>query len=280
MRGIRRPIRTIGSLAAGAIILWLLLVPCYAGQVLELSYGTSPSQTLSACLPSDGLKARPGVLMIHGGGWTGGDKAPMGNLCGFFARNGIVAVSINYRLANIADPSTRWPAQLDDAEAAFQWMVDHSGELGLDPGRISVYGLSAGGHIAVWMAIKDKRVVSVIDGFGPVDLFKAQRDKRYQRSLTALIGDPQDAAAARALSPVYSVHSDMPPVLIIQGEWDKLVLPEQSQALYEALKSKNVSANMVMYQGDHSWKGLSPQERNSINMQAVSFIKSAPRRGN
>lgn len=248
---------------------------CFAGQVPEYSYGNLPSQTLSTYLPSDGLKARPGALLIHGGGWTGGDKAPAQYLCQLLARNGIVAVATNYRLANSADLSTRWPAQLEDAEAAFQWMIAHSGEMDLDPGRISVFGLSAGGHIAVWLGIKDKRVASVIDAFGPVDLTKVETDRRYVPSLTALIGNPNDNAAVRAASPVYHIRPDVPPTLIIQGENDDLVAPDQSKALYDVMKSAGAQVEIIMYPGGHSWQGLSPASKSAIDMQVISFIKKA-----
>ncbi len=253
-------------------------VSCFAGQAREVAYGPLPFQTLYVWLPSDGMQGRPGALLVHGGGWTGGDKLYARERCETFAQHGIVAVAANYRLANTEASSTRWPAQLDDAEAALQWMIANACELGLDPHRICVYGESAGGHIAVWLGIEDKRVACVVDGFGPMDL--GRLGKKFDAALTALIGNPRDAAAARAASPVYFVPSYLPPTLIIQGETDDLVLPYQSKALYDAMKSKGAPVAMIMYPGGHSWAGLNSASRDSIVLQMVSFIKNAPPRQN
>jgi len=250
-------------------------VSCYA-QVAPHAYGNLPAQKLSVCLPSDQAKGRPGVLLIHGGGWTGGDESSLRGRCEAFAKNGIVSATMNYRLADPSDLSTRWPAQLDDARAALQWMIRHSGELGLNPGHICVYGESAGGHIALWLGIVDKRVAGVIDAFGPTDL--GRLDKRFERALNALAGNASCSHDLHAASPVWYVSSDMPPTLIIQGETDDLVLPDQSNALYDAMKSKGAPVTMIKYPGGHSWANLKPHLLDAITAQTISFIKTAPDR--
>jgi acetyl esterase/lipase len=263
-------------------ILMLLLMlssaaSCYA-QVVTHAYGNLPAQTLSVCLPSGQAKEakeRPGVLLIHGGAWIGGDKSGLLARCEAFAKNGIVSVTINYRLADSSNPSTRWPAQLDDASAALQWMIDHSRELGLNPGRICVYGESAGGHIALWLGIKDKRVAGVIDAFGPTDLCSFHK-RRSRWIFDALVGNGSNSDNLRAASPLWYVCSDLSPTLIIQGEGDELVSPYHSNALYDAMKSKGVPVTMIKYQGGHSWAGLKPNSLDSIMAQTISFIKTAP----
>lgn len=246
---------------------------CRAIEISEHAYGNLPVQTLSVCLPTDNAKNRPGVIMIHGGGWTGGDKSNSINRCRSFAEDGIVAVTINYRLANSADSSTRWPAQIDDTCAAFQWMIDNSKKLRLDPKRISAYGESAGGHLAVWLGIKDKRLAGIVDCFGPTDLGKLDK-RKFTRALTALFGSIEEEAM-RAASPAYAVRTGMPPTLILQGDKDDLVPPDQSTELLAALKSKDVPVNLVLYLGGHSWINLSPQALKSIMSQVIAFVQNA-----
>ncbi len=250
-------------------------VSCYA-QVETRAYGNLPAQTLSVCLPSDRSTGRPGVLLIHGGAWVSGDKSGLQGRCGAFAKNGIVSVTINYRLADSSKPSTRWPAQLDDAMAALQWTIDHSGELGLDPGRICVYGESAGGHIALWLAIRDKRVAGLIDAFGPTDL--GSFGKRGDRFLDALVGGASSSHDLRAASPLWSIGPGLPPTLIIHGEKDTLVTPGHSARLFDAMKRQGTSVSMIWYPGGHSWAGLKPDSMDEIMARTISFIKTAPSR--
>jgi acetyl esterase/lipase len=94
--------------------------------------------------------ARPGVYSIHGGGYILGtyemDDARFDRWCTLLQ---CVGVSVEYRLA----PETPYPGPLDDCYAGLQWMYAHSEELGVDPGRIGVSGISAGGGLAAALAL-------------------------------------------------------------------------------------------------------------------------------
>ena len=85
--------------------------------------------------------------MIHGGGWRTGDKANQSQRrqkATFFAGNGFVYVSVNYRLS----PAVRHPAHVEDVAKALSWIVDHIASYGGDPKRIFLMGHSAGAHLA------------------------------------------------------------------------------------------------------------------------------------
>src|SRR4051794_20174400 len=104
-------------------------------------------------------RPRPGIVVIHGGGWIEGDKSSFvfrdrrapANIVEF-ARQGFVAVSINYRLAQEAP----FPAALEDCKAAVRWLRAHAKEYNLDRGHIGAYGNSAGGHLAMLLAMVGK----------------------------------------------------------------------------------------------------------------------------
>src|SRR6185295_12182490 len=81
----------------------------------------------------------------HGGGWTAGDPSQAAGNALHFARRGIATVSISYRLA----PAHRFPAPLDDVRHGLRHVRAHAAELGVDPERIALLGLSAGAHLAL-----------------------------------------------------------------------------------------------------------------------------------
>lgn len=96
--------------------------------------------------------ARPtgsALLWIHGGGLVIGSARMDDRLCGETAQQlGVTIVSVDYRLA----PKHPFPAALDDAHAAWRWLIAHATELEVDADRIAVGGQSAGGGLAACLA--------------------------------------------------------------------------------------------------------------------------------
>jgi len=104
----------------------------------------------------DVTKARvPGVLMFHGGGWSGGTLAQFRALCQYLASRGLVAATAEYRMLSAAEAKqlpkgeTRKRVCITDAKSAIRWFKQHASELGVDAQRIVTGGGSAGGHICV-----------------------------------------------------------------------------------------------------------------------------------
>jgi acetyl esterase/lipase len=112
---------------------------------------------------ADSATTPPVVVFIHGGGWSVGD---LDTYDGFARRHVVgadaIVVSVDYRLA----PEHPYPAAVDDAWAATQWVAEHAADLGGDPDRLAVAGDSAGGNLAA--------VVSQLarDAGGPRILFQ------------------------------------------------------------------------------------------------------------
>ena len=255
----------------------------------NLPYGTDPAQKLDVYLPTGFAGPRPGVELIHGGGWQGGDKsfyAPLGRA---LAARGFVAFSVNYRLT----PAAHYPAQADDVQSAARWMRAHAAEYRLDPARLGALGDSAGGHLALILGTRDtrsgadpaqaaqsSRAQCVVDFYGPSDLTTAVAtvpqtgaQKYVAQVLHDLLGGtPQEAPAlARAASPLFSVDAKSAPTLIITGTDDPLVAPSQSERMADALRAAGVETTLaVMYKQGHAF--LNPGDPQTYGAMAVEWL--------
>jgi acetyl esterase len=89
--------------------------------------------------------ALPGLVYLHGGGWTVGDLDTHDVLCrSLCLQADIVVVSVDYRMG----PEHKFPAAYDDTVAAFNWTVAHAASLGIDASSIAIGGDSAGGNLS------------------------------------------------------------------------------------------------------------------------------------
>src|SRR5262245_33381444 len=128
----------------------------------------------------------PGVLIIHGGGWTGGkrDAAREINIGTTLASHGYVCMSIDYLLHDPKSDGLCWPQNLYDCKTALRWMRANAERLHLDSANIGVIGGSAGGHLASMVGVTQPQdhldptgpyaeqactVNCVVDLYGPVD---------------------------------------------------------------------------------------------------------------
>ena len=100
-------------------------------------------------VPDD--RALPVVAYFHGGGWVFMGIETHDRICRRLANaTGALVVSVDYRLA----PEHRFPAALDDCDAATAWLAEHADQLGGDPRRLAVAGDSAGGNLAATVALR------------------------------------------------------------------------------------------------------------------------------
>lgn len=181
----------------------------------------------------------PGVIVIHGGAWTVGDKGNDALHAKRLATLGFVVMSINYRLS----PKHPFPAQIDDCYLALEWFGNQSDELGVDIDAIGGWGYSAGGHLVGLLATNPKerlpRLKACVVGGAPCDLTQIPENSTI---LSPLLGGPRAEFPDRYLdaSPVAHVSSDDPPMFLFHGTKDLLVSPDSSRVMREALEKNGV----------------------------------------
>ncbi len=209
----------------------------------------------------------PAVLIIHGGGWSGGDKraAREINIGTTLAQNGYVGMSINYLLANADHPGPTWPQNLHDCKTAVRWLRANAERLQLDPERIGVIGGSAGGHLAAMVALTgpdldppgagSTRVQCAVNLYGPVLWFE-NRDIAMFRKTRAEAPELYKQADPRT-----HIDKDDPPLLILHGTADKTVPVADSEALAAAMKAAGARYHIeIIPDAPHTFH-LQPKQR-------------------
>lgn len=206
----------------------------------DLVYGEVGGQKLFADIyrPDDDA-LRPGVLLIHGGAWSSGDKWNLSDHARELAQSGYVVFNVNYRLA----PNSKYPAQIEDCRRAIQWMEQVAQQYHLDSSRLGVYGYSAGGHLAALLAVENRpdlpTIKVAIVGGAPCDFSFIPANSR---AIAHVMGGTraQLPHVYRDASPITHASADDCPIFFFHGETDLIVPPATSRALCERLNALGV----------------------------------------
>lgn len=190
--------------------------------------------------------ALPVVIMVHGGGWDGGDRTEMVHFNRWLAGRGYAVAAIDYRLA----PQHIWPAQRDDLLAAIGYLKTHAHEFGIDATRLVLLGRSAGGQIAETVAYTaaDPAIRGVAALYAPADMefaysFGTEDDiLKSPLLLRQFLGGPPTTALEnyRAASSYFQVTRSVSPTLLVHGQLDTLVWHRQSERLAARLAEHGV----------------------------------------
>lgn len=249
---------------------------------------TLSKHLLDIYLPANANGKLPLVIFIHGGGWLSNDKyADMGYMKKTVAEivnNGFALASIDYRFST----QTVFPAQMLDCNRAISFLYDNAGKYGFDVNRIAVMGFSAGGHLASMVGLSKNNNIdsffmpgttrsfsfrAVVDFYGPAELimFPGAGDAKSPEAL--LIGAaPLDRPdLARTASPVTYVDKDDPPFLIIHGEKDNLVSPDQSRLLSSWLTLAGVPNELIMVMDAPHFGAMF--DADEIRKKVIDFLK-------
>jgi acetyl esterase/lipase len=223
------------------------------------------------------LKNRPGVIVIHGGGWIGGDKESMlETFCLPFVEHGFVVANVEYRLANVATA----PAAVKDVLEAAKWFRDRAADYNVDPNQIIVTGSSAGGHLAMMVGMAPEsaglgpsiKVAAIINFFGISDVPDQLQGPHLQTyAVTWIPEQPGRMDLAKKLSPITHVRKGLPPVLSIHGDADPVVPYDQSLRLTKELKAAGDQAELITVPGGQH--GFPPEEMSQLWPQIFKWLK-------
>jgi acetyl esterase/lipase len=222
----------------------------------------------------------PALLLLHGGGWTSGSKLEMAEMARDAADHGFVAASADYRFT----PRFQWPCQLEDARAAVRYLRAHARDLHVDPDKIAACGVSAGGHLSMFLGSTDEghtieisgfssrvKVVGSISGIHDFSLLMTPQGETYQ-IIEKLVGERKGKNADQA-SPIKFLSKGSAPTYFIQGAQDPLVPANQSTVAVEKLKALGVPNHYELVPGmGHGLDMKTPKQKEAFQ-RMLAWIK-------
>lgn len=239
----------------------------------DLPYGDKASQTYDLYLPADLPKGQPCalVLWVHGGGFTGGDKADDVAWCRYPAARGMVCASMNYTFLSL-EGNGGIPQMVREMELAVEVIFQKAGALGYPLAEMATAGTSAGGCLTMLYAYGQPaeapipvRFVFQQTGpasFDPTGWGNTTPDSQaaFATVMTgqAITAEEIESGAAQpaidAISPAALVREGTVPTLMAYGPRDKVVPTALKYRLLEALQQYRVPYTCIEF--PHSGHGL------------------------
>jgi len=241
----------------------------------------------------DGTGPFPAAILVHGGGFDGGNRAT--NMAPTFqplADSGFAWFSIDYRMA----PEYRFPQAREDMDAAIKWVKANAKTYKVDLSKIVISGESAGGYLVNYAAsheTPETKVAAVVDFYGPTDYEKIARQRKdyparfNMNSINShqakgggiwFFGvdgyDEASYAKLGEISPIHAVHKGMPPFLEIHGTRDDQVPYEQSTMMCDALHKVGVACEIVTIEGGgHGMGGWKDADQQHYKADMITWLK-------
>lgn len=225
----------------------------------------------------------PLIVYVHGGGWRAGSKedVPIADLYD----KGFAIASVDYRLSTQAV----FPAQVHDIKAAIRFLRANAGLYHINASKIAIIGSSAGGHLAALVGVSNGNpelegkvgehldqssdVQAIVSYYGASNLktiLSQSTPKGLEFRIPALkllLGDTPDKKPelAKLASPVTHLDKHDPPLLLIHGDADPQMPPQQSQELAQAYESLGLPVTLILLPGSlHGGAEFYDEERTAI----------------
>ncbi len=237
------------------------------GYVLsDLSYGNGEENTYDLYIPAGMPQGQPCslVLLIHGGGFTAGDKAEDSAWCKYFASKGLLCASINYTLSS-EENNAALPLMFQENAQAVEAIYEKAGAMGFPITEMAVTGSSAGGTLALMYAYHQPEDVPipvkfVFEQTGPAsfepELWGNTTDEDKAAFITMMSGQSVTAEMVvsgeiqryiDAISPAAQVGPGTVPTLMAYGPKDKIVPPQLKFLLLEKLEEYNIPHDYIEF---------------------------------
>lgn len=231
-------------------------------QELNVSYGNDSDQKFDIYLPANRTSATKVMILVHGGGWSAGDKSEMNPIKDLIRQDlpNLAIVNINYRLAD--ENNNPYPMQIEDITSVINYLKANQNEyvISSDYGFI---GTSAGAHLSLlWSYAFDteNNVDMVCSIVGPTNFTDPAYLNNTNPDLQALLdlyGTNPTIVFLEETSPYHQATSTAPPTILFYGGQDPLIPTTQGTDMRDKLDELGVTNQFTLYpNAGHGWVGL------------------------
>lgn len=220
--------------------------------------------TLAIYLPEKDKSTGAAVVICPGGGYAVVVYEAEGvRTAKEFAKNGVAAFVLKYRLPNDSTMIDKKIGPLQDAQQAIKVVRENASKWGIDTNKVGIMGFSAGGHLASMEATHYRK--AVIENKDNINLrpdfqilvypvISMEDSLTHLGSRTELLGKDPSKELKDEFSSELHVDKNTPPAYITQAGDDKTVDVDNSIVYYEALRHHGVAAELHLYpHGGHGF---------------------------
>ncbi len=226
---------------------WWLRRNNYPRQSHVFTKTKNRDKSLDLYLPKGSSSPTPIILFLHGGGWLSGHhRVVQTGVIRQLAR-GYAVASMDYTFSYRA----KWPTQQKEVEVAIEFLKKKASKFNLNPDKIFLWGISAGGHLcAVAGANALNKIAGVVLWYPPTDLLNlglpAYRRIPFDWVTSLLMGQNirKNSTLAQTASPLHYITEHTPPFYIMHGTWDALVEAHSSIILHQKLQENRVPSTL------------------------------------
>ncbi len=246
----------------------------------RIQYGAGKLQFGDLRLP-EGSGLHPLVVVIHGGCWLNAfDLEYAGNLCAAFSGEGIATWSLEYR--RVGDIGGGWPGTFEDVAQGLDYVQELAKMYPIDVNRVITLGHSAGGHLALWLAAREKlsqdspfytpepfRIQGVVSLAGITDIktYSAGPSDCNQAALHLLGGTVADVKDRYDLTNPLDLLPFGIAQRLIHGYHDEIVSPDQARSYVEHAQKVGDNAELIMIENAAHFELIAP------HISAFSVVK-------
>jgi len=272
-----------------------LAISSYWGETPDeiVTYRTVDNEdlTVSVYKNSNGGKNLPVYVYIHGGGWTNNNSETASALHRYFADNGYVGFSVNYRLGTTQNPT--WDKAIDDCAFALQWIYENAEKYGGNPNEIYLCGESAGGNLClIYAGASSGGTLQNLSDADPVQIKKVAvmypvvdveayaneglflQTENNGGFIEPYIGGTTEEYPERVqyVSPMTYLTASLPETLIIHGTKDALVTIKGSES-YKTMADE-LGANVTLVRLPYENHATELMNNNMSNQADRTMIKN------
>jgi acetyl esterase/lipase len=238
------------------------LNPLESYEAIDVTYGSDSDQVFDIYLPANRSLETKTLILVHGGGWTSGDKEDMQAFVTIIKQDlpDLAIVNINYRLAD--ETTQPYPMQINDITAIINQLKTDA-EIYTISQDFGFVGLSAGAHLALlWSYAFDvedniSMVSSIVGPTNFTDPAYLNAENPDLQELIELYGLNPTTEFLEDISPYHQVTSQAPPTILFYGGQDPLIPTSQGTDMQEKLLELSVIHEFTLYQDEgHGWVGL------------------------